>query len=375
MAFTPDYLDLFDNAPCGYVVIDSRGRIVLANRTITTWLGLGDANLVGTRFLDLMPVAGRVFYETHFAPLLRIQGFFHEVALDFVLSDKSRLSVLANATQRTEGEELVTRIAIFQATSRRKYERELADAGQELGAANATLTETAKLRDEFVAILGHDLRNPLASIGSGMRMLSKENLSVRGTKVIDLVEGSVERMSRLIDDILDLSKARLGGGLAVFKQTEPDFAAEIRQVVSEMESGSGRSIRTHLDLPHPVVVDSARLTQLLSNLLGNAFSHGASDTPVEVSAHIIDGILEVAVSNSGNPIPGDTLERLFQPFFRGNDVGGTQGLGLGLHISSEIAKAHGGTLSVSSSPELTTFLLRIPAVEERAEGELSLRRP
>lgn len=104
--------------------------------------------------------------------------------------------------------------------------------------------------------------------------------------------------------------------------------------------------------------------QLLSNLLGNAISHGAADQPIDVSANIRDGCLEVEVSNGGEPIPDETLPRLFQPFFRGNDTAGRQGLGLGLHISSEIAKAHGGTLTVSSSDERTTFLLRIPAHED-----------
>ncbi|MCM2450104.1 PAS domain-containing sensor histidine kinase [Agrobacterium vitis] len=361
MSYVPDHLDLFENAPCGYVVTDSRGRILTANRTLANWLDVSDGSLLGKRFLDLMPVSGRIFYETHFAPLLRIQGFFHEVAVDLVKSDKSKLSVLANATQDGEGEEAVTKIAMFQATSRRKYERELSDARQELGAANASLRETAKLRDEFVAILGHDLRNPLASIGSGLRILSKEELTPKGRKVADLIEGSVNRMAGLIDDILDLSKARLGGGLKVLKRIAPDLASEIRQVISEVETGSGRSIVTRLDLPHPVVVDSARITQLLSNLLGNAISHGASDRPVEVSAEVKDGHLKIEVSNGGDPIPEDTLPRLFQPFFRGNDTAGTQGLGLGLHISSEIAKAHGGTLTVTSSSERTTFLLRVPA--------------
>lgn len=361
MSYVPDHQDLFDNAPCGYVVTDSRGRILLANRTLATWLDVEKAALTGKRFLDLMPMSGRMFYETHFSPMLRMQGFFHEVAIDLVKGDRSRLAVLANATQKTEGDETVTRIAIFQATSRRKYERELSDARLELGAANSSLTETAKLRDEFVAILGHDLRNPLASVASGMRVLSKEELSPRGKNVVELIEGSVQRMSGLIDDILDLSKARLGGGLSVFKKSEPNLASEIGQVIAEMESGSGRSITTHLNLPDPVMVDSARLTQLLSNLIGNAFTHGASDKPVEVTAYVRDGILEITVSNAGDPIPDETMQRLFQPFFRGNDTAGTQVLGLGLHISSEIAKAHGGTLTVSSSVERTTFLLRIPA--------------
>ncbi len=360
MSYVADLEDLFDNAPCGYVVTDSHGRILLVNRTLATWLGIEAAAMMGKRFLDLMPVSGRMFYETHFSPMLRMQGFFHEVAIDLIKGDNSRLAALANATQKTEGGETVTKIAIFQATSRRKYERELSDARAELATANASLTETAKLRDEFVAILGHDLRNPIAAIGGGIRVLYREELTPRGREIAKLVEGSVKRMSRLIDDVLDLSKARLGGGLTVVRHAEPNLTHEIEQVVSEIEMGAGRSIARRLDLPGPLFLDSARIMQLISNLLGNAISHGAADQPIEVSANIREGCLEVAVSNGGDPIPNEMLPRLFQPFFRGNDSTGTQGLGLGLHISSEIAKAHGGTLSVSSSAARTTFLLKIP---------------
>lgn len=108
--------------------MDDRSRIVLANRTLTDWLGFDTADVVGKN-PDLMPVAGRMFFETNFSSLLRMQGFFHAVALDFVCKDGKRLPVLANARQTANTGRRVTktRVAIFQATSRRKYERELAD--------------------------------------------------------------------------------------------------------------------------------------------------------------------------------------------------------------------------------------------------------
>lgn len=366
----PGYRDLFDDAPCGYLVLDGRGRITITNRTLRSWLDLEGGDLVGKRLIDLLPVAGRMFYETHFAPLLRMQGHFHEVALDFVRRDGTRLPVLANANQKIgdNNEVVETRIAVFQATSRRKYERELFDAHQTAKAArkeveqlNLALTKTGLLRDEFIAVMGHDLRNPLASVKSGLRMLSQESLSERGVEIVRLIEGSADRMNGLIGDVLDLARGRLGGGLALARKEELELQPVLEQVVAELESARGRKIDVLIDLPEPAMVDSARIAQLVSNLLGNALTHGSPDVPIGLTVGIEQGFLTIAVSNGGEAIPPETMERLFQPFFRGGEPGGRQdGLGLGLHIASEIAKAHGGTLTVTSSPHLTTFEFRMP---------------
>ncbi|HEV7246193.1 MAG TPA: HAMP domain-containing sensor histidine kinase [Shinella sp.] len=370
MDHAPEFRDLFDNAPCGYIVMNDRGRIVLVNATLRTWLDLDDTDLLGKRLLELLPVAGRVFYETHFAPLLRMQGYFHEVALDLVRRDRTRLTVLANATQRVDadGEVSETRIALFQATSRRKYERELHDANEagelnrkEIERLNAGLTETGLLRDEFIAILGHDLRNPLASIGSGMRILSNEPLTPKGKQVVRLIEGSVTRMSKLINDVLDFTRGRLGGGIPVLRGYGDRLKLEFEQVVAEMESSSGRVIETAIDLPETTHVDASRIAQLVSNLLGNALAHGDPEKPISFSAHVAKGDLVITVENGGDPIAPEIAQRLFQPFFRGagSRTASEQGLGLGLHIASEIAKAHGGTLSVTSG-ETTLFEFRMP---------------
>lgn len=366
-----DFKDLFDNAPCGYLVLDDRSRIVLVNRTLRGWLGFDTADIIGKNFPDLMPIAGRMFFETHFSPLLRMQGFFHEVALDFLCRDGTRLPVLANATQTAdvEGRGTKTRIAIFQATSRRKYERELADANRagsearkEIEGLVAALTETALHREEFIAILGHDLRNPLASIGSGMRILSKEDLSTRARQMVSLIEGSVSRMSGLIGDVLDLTRGRIGGGFSLNRRAEEGLASHLEQVVGELAGSSERVIDTAFALEEPIYVDAARVAQLVSNLLGNAITHGASDQPISLEARTEEGALVLTVSNGGDSIPEEAMQRLFQPFFRGGTSEGRseQGLGLGLYIASEIAKAHGGTLTVTSSSERTAFEFRMP---------------
>ena len=125
-----DLEDLFENAPCGYLSLQADGRIIKSNKTLSTWIGVPAEQLVGKRLRDLLNTAGRIFYETHFAPLLRMQGYFNEVALDLVTSEGTTLLVLANAMERrsANGELLFTRVTLFQATERRRYERELVEA-------------------------------------------------------------------------------------------------------------------------------------------------------------------------------------------------------------------------------------------------------
>jgi len=135
----------------------------------------------------------------------------------------------------------------------------------------------------------------------------------------------------------------------------------LSHVVDELRSTHpDRPIVATFDLPEPVDVDPDRLEQLLSNLVANALTHGASETPVEVRAAIEDGALVLSVANSGPQIPAAAMERLFEPFERGAVRPSAQGLGLGLYIASEIARAHGGKLEVESSPEQTRFTFRLP---------------
>ena len=132
-----------------------------------------------------------------------------------------------------------------------------------------------------------------------------------------------------------------------------------------------RVIKTQIALIHAVNCDPNRIAQLVSNLVGNALKHGAANGPVEISASTDGSMFELTVTNEGDPIPPDTLERLFQPFFRVANRSTYEGLGLGLYIASEIARAHGGTLTVQSSSPETRFTLRIPwadRVKGRTEG-------
>lgn len=356
------------------------------NATLCTWLGKTPDELIGKRLRDLLNVAGSIFYETHFAPLLRMQGFFEEVALDLLMPDGNTMPVLANAAERRISYEVVfTRVTLFRAPQRRRHERELVDAQEaeraarrELEELNRTLQqrideavaaqtqdrEDAELREQFIAVLGHDLRNPLAAIDAGRRMIEKqEDLDPKLVRVLRLMGESVDRMSGLISNVMDFARGRLGGGIGVQVTTGQRIEPMLAQVINELKaSNPDRIIESRFSLSQEIDVDQARLGQMFSNLLGNAITHGASDQPIVVQASVADGLFVLSVANGGEPIPPAAMERLFQPFSRGDVRPSLQGLGLGLYIASQIAQAHGGRIDVASDATETRFTFRMPIV-------------
>ena len=224
---------------------------------------------------------------------------------------------------------------------------------------------TAALREEFIAVLGHDLRNPLAAIDGGMRLLLKTPLNDQATKVVGMVQNSVKRMAELIGNVTDFARGRLGAGVTLNLAAEP-MEPMLRQVVAELQTTAPeRVIETSLALTQPVRCDRARLGQLVSNLLSNALTYGAPDKPVRLEAATRDAQFELAVVNGGEPIPPAALESIFQPFTRGSFRPNQQGLGL--YIAHEIAKAHGGTIDVKSTPAETRFTFRMPLQLRAAE--------
>ena len=239
------------------------------------------------------------------------------------------------------------------------------DALERLERSEATLLDerqTSELREQFIAVLGHDLRNPLASIAAGARMIPKADSRQAISELAGLMQTSINRMSRLIDNVLDFARGRLGGGLSLQRSVREPIEPVLKQVVAELHSSNpARTIDAKFDIREPVNCDAQRIGQLFSNLLGNAIAHGSSERPIEVRAASHGGMFELSVVNSGDPISPQAMEKLFRPFYRGEVGRSQQGLGLGLFIASEIAKAHDGTLKVDSSDKETRFTLQFPA--------------
>lgn len=362
---TEDFEDLYQTAPCGYVSISPTGHIAKANLTFAEWLGYDPAALIGKPAHELLSFGGRIAFETHIAPLLRMQGHIHEIALDLLKADGEKLQTIGNAAEKrdSDGRHLFTRLTLFKAVDRRTYERSLIEARTKAEAESNANREAVLLRDQFIAVLGHDLRNPLAATAAGISLLARRGqLDERARSILEEMRGSIGRASALVDDLLDLARGSLGGGVPIERKADQPLTPILEQVVAEARRiAPEQRIDAHIDIQEPVNCDRGRIGQLAANLLANAITHGRRDRPIALDASTQGALFVLSVTNAGEPIPGEVLERLFQPFFRGANRPSQNGLGLGLFIASEVAKAHEGKLDVRSDSEETVFTFTMPA--------------
>lgn len=223
--------------------------------------------------------------------------------------------------------------------------------------------EMARLREHFIAVLGHDLRNPLQAIDMSADLMQLEcddpGVALNGVRI----RRSVKRMFGLIDHLLDFARGRMGGGIPLALSADGRLQAELEHVVQETRSVHPlRVIHARIAIGAPVHCDAERIAQLLDNLLANAMRHGEPSETVSVDAHCEGRTLQLSVHNGGVAIAPEKIALLFQPFSRTLADAPGPGLGLGLYIAAEIAKAHRGTLvATSTETEGTRFVFNMRA--------------
>jgi len=231
----------------------------------------------------------------------------------------------------------------------------------ELRRAEAAARQAAEFGEKLIGIVSHDLRNPLNAIHlSVTQLLHSETLSARDQRAAARVAKSADRMKRMIAELLDFTRGRLGGGIPIHR-VPGDLRAVLRQGVEELEAAwPERTLRLKVEPGrYEGAWDADRLVQVVSNLGGNALQYSPQEAPVTFS--LVDGgdsvVLEV--HNAGNPIPPEALPHLFDPFRRASSEGG--GLGLGLYIVEQVVRGHGGHIEVASTAEAgTTFRVVLP---------------
>jgi signal transduction histidine kinase len=235
-------------------------------------------------------------------------------------------------------------------------------------------------RELFLATLGHDLRNPLSAIVVSAGLVTRAGqLDAENTQIASQITDFAKVMSRMIDDLLDFTRARLGGGIPI-SPVAMDLEPLCRDVLSEFRAAhSGKTLRLESVGDTRGQWDADRLRQVVSNLIANALEHGVEGGSVDVSLTSEGSDVLCAVANQGSPIPSDALPTLFHPFVRGaSQSGRTQygrlgSIGLGLYIVREVVAAHGGTIGVISSESAgTIFTVRLP---RRPADDHKLRTP
>lgn len=232
--------------------------------------------------------------------------------------------------------------------------------------------EAGRLREQFIAVLGHDLRTPLSAIRMSAELLQARVVNEREQKLAAAIGKSSQRMGALIEDVLDFARGRLGDGITVRRVWVDDLEGYFQAVVGEvLASNPDCRIDVDLSLGAGIYCDPGRMGQLLSNLLGNAVTHGARQSPVRLQARIEEGDLLLSVTNQGEPIPASLMPLLFQPFTRCEAGARGEGLGLGLYIAAQIMQGHEGTLSVTSDAQHgTCFVARFPVRQMPVPGSV-----
>jgi len=383
-----DAQSLFDHAPCGLVVTADDGTIRLANHTFLGWVGYDAEELVDRRRVqELLTVGGRIFHQTHWMPLLRMQGSISEIKLDLIRRDSRIVPMLMNVVRREVAGDTRHEIAVFVAEDRHRYERELlaarkraeellnkeresqqalAAAQIELELQRAAAEDRAEFAEQMIGIVSHDLRNPITAIELSAVVIGRGELTTRQGRALTAIGNSAARCKRLIEDLLDFTAARIGGGLRVQPRAF-DLRAAVEQAVDELRLlYPGRALRHAGQETGPCTADEDRLTQLLGNLVSNAMAYGDPREAVTVATLAHPDRFELAVHNRGMPIAPQALATLFEAMTRGaGDPGGERrsghSVGLGLFIVREIARAHGGSVGVVSTADSgTTFTVTLP---------------
>ncbi len=298
-------------------------------------------------------------YRDHHTP--RMYGFQSYISIPVLRPDGSYFGTLCGLdpiAAKLSNTATIASLTLFAQliTKHLETESRLSQSQAALGSER----QTSELREQFIAVLGHDLRTPLGSILLGAELLEKEQLSERAHGVVVRMRRSAHRMAALVNDVVDFTRGRMGGGIAVDLQKQTCLLAPLTQVVDELRGAHPqRVIEIDFTLDAAVQCDVQRIQQLLANLLQNALVYGDPTEPVQVRCSSQNGIFELSITNRGPALSQGTIDQLFKPFWRASAHASNEGLGLGLFIVSEIARSHGGDLHVASAEGSTRFTFRL----------------
>jgi signal transduction histidine kinase/ActR/RegA family two-component response regulator len=382
---------LYDDAPCGLLLTRANdGVIQRANRTFCRWLGVEPADLVAKRrFPELLTMGGRIFHQTHMAPLLQMQGSVAEVKLDLQCAHGT-LPIMVNAVRHGDGPEATIALAVFVAKERHAYERELMLSRRQAEALVASqlaiqeeLRHADRRKDEFLAMLAHELRNPLAPIAMSsalLRVAADDPKRVR--QIGEVVGRQIAHLTDLVDDLLDVSRVTRGLiELDLVPVDLADIAAAAVEQARPLIDTRGQALQ--LVAPRGLVVegDRTRLVQVVVNLLNNAAKYTPQGGHIALALEAIGDEARIAVADDGIGIEAALLPHVFDLFTQAERTPDRSqgGLGIGLALVRSLVVLHRGRIEANSAGagQGSRFEVHLPLATRavHAPGLASLQAP
>jgi PAS domain S-box-containing protein len=363
--------DLLNTAPCGFLSFTDDGKIVLANATLLELLGYEPEELPGRHVESLLPVASRIFYQTHLFPLLKLHDKVDEVYFSLRSKGGAEIPVLVNASRRERGGVVVNDCVLMHMRQRSQYEDEILRAKR-------AAEEATRAKDEFLAMVSHELRTPLTAILGWSRMLRTGKLDEpMAARALGAIERNAESQNQLIGDLLDFSRIISGKMRLDVGPVELASVVEAAiDVVGPAADAKEIRLQTILDpKAGPVSGDRERLQQVMWNLLSNAVKFTPKGGRVQVRLARANSSVEINVSDTGQGISAEFLPYVFERFRQADQTTTRRqaGLGLGMAITKHLVELHGGTIRAESPGEAqgTTFILRLPVMIAHDAGHFS----
>jgi signal transduction histidine kinase/CheY-like chemotaxis protein len=396
-AFLPGADALFEHAACGLLLTDADGLILRANAALRSWLGYEEAELAGKlRMPDLLPMGARLFHYTHCLPLLQAQGAVAEIQIDLRNRQEERLPVLVNIVRGCYAGQVVDQWALFQSADRHAYECELLAARKTAEEAleaheraearlqfmNAQLSAADRRKDEFLATLSHELRNPLAPMRNALDILQHQSRKrAAGSagadeRLLQVFDRQLRQLTHLVDDLMEVS--RITQGRMQLRRAPVELDTLVQGAAQDLASAVRAAHHTlRLDIASPSLLvdgDATRLSQVVVNLLNNAIKYTPDGGTIELRLVERDGFAELAVRDTGIGIPASHLENVFDMFSQLEPAldRAKGGLGIGLALVRGIVELHGGSIHAASAGAGlgSEFTVRLPLLAEspRAQG-------
>lgn len=354
--------ELLNIVPCGFLAFTDDGKVLMVNATLLRLLEYKLGELQGRHVESILAIASRIFYQTHFFPLLKLHGKVEEIYLSLRSKTGTDVPVLVNAVRR-ESEGRFRYDCIFvPMRQRNQYEDEILQAKR-------LAEEATRAKDEFLAVISHELRTPLTAMLGWARMLKTGELDERTTmRAVSAIERNAESQAQLIEDLLDFSRIISGKLRLDVKQIDPAAVIESAlDVVRPASDAKAIKLEAVLDPQAGTVSgDPERLQQVLWNLLSNAIKFTPKGGSVQIRLSRVDSSVEIAISDTGQGISAEFLPYVFERFRQADHTTTRRhgGLGLGMAITRHLVELHGGTIRAHSPGEGqgATFTLRLPAM-------------